>query len=242
MSAPNYLNASNQSRERVKLRQATNREQPPRLYKYLPAKYSSDLLQGRLLFRNLVFFRQAEDPARGDLAEGMHIDQPDTPITVESLDGKIRRTARAFHNEIDQEKVFAFCMSTSLSESLCTEFGETIVEITDVPGFLSRVRASVRKHPSLRKSGLLCGRVEYYHHNRPVTSSVKDPLRLPFFKPIRFSYQEEYRLVCSRRGGLTFRQSLVSHSHSLIDEVARLKLKEKFLAVGDLSKIARLVD
>lgn len=226
---------------RVRQTAAADRELPQRLYKYLPPKFAPVVLQGRLLFRNLAYFRQAEDLARGDLAEGMHIDQPDTPIVVESLDGKIRRTARAFHNEIDQERVFSFCISTALRESLCEEFGGAIVEIVDVPAFLLRVRASVRKYPSLRKSGLICGPVEYYRHNSSAIADDKDSRRLPFFKAIGFAYQEEYRLVCSQRRGLTLRQSLVSHSHSLGDEAARLTRKEKVLTVGDLNQIARLV-
>lgn len=222
-------------------RATTDGELPSRLYKYVAPEYTSEVLQGRLLFRNLASFRQAEDAARGDLAEGMHIDQPDVPIVVESLDGKTRTTARAFHNEVDQERVFAFCMSTVLRESLCGEFGEAVVEIVDVSAFLQRVRRTVRRYPSLRRSGFLSGPVEYYLHNRPANSNVKDPRRLPFFKPKGFAHQAEYRLVCSRRGGLTLRQSLVAQGHSLRSEVAQLRPELKILAVGNLGDIARLV-
>ncbi|HVT60839.1 MAG TPA: hypothetical protein VHR45_20880 [Thermoanaerobaculia bacterium] len=179
-------------------------DQPRVLFKYLPTKFLADVLRGRILFRNLAYFQQVEDTARGDLTEGMHIDKPDNPVTVESQDGRVNiQGAFAFHSEVNQERVFAFCLSTRLAPELLSEFGcDACVEIFDVSGFVARVRAAVRRSPTLAKVGLLAGPVEYYRTNDTAQMNIKDPTKLPFFKPVRFSSQFEYRLVCAQGGGL----------------------------------------
>jgi hypothetical protein len=122
-------------------------DQPGLLFKYLPAKFLADFLDGCILFRNLAYFRQIEDKARGDLTEGMHIDKPDNPVTVEGMDGPVKSKGPfAFHNEVNQERVFAFCLSARLAPELLSEFGcDACVEIFDVPGVLARVRTAVRR-------------------------------------------------------------------------------------------------
>ena len=52
---------------------ASSDEKPGVLYKYLPTKFLADVFQGHILFRNLAYFRQVEDAARGDLTEGVKI-------------------------------------------------------------------------------------------------------------------------------------------------------------------------
>ena len=84
---------------------------PEGLFKYLPRQYADELLNGRLFLRNLAYFKRLEHAARGDLAEGMHIDQPDNLVSITAVDGSSHTEGRfAFHNEVDQQRVFAFCM------------------------------------------------------------------------------------------------------------------------------------
>ena len=79
-----------------------------KLFKYLPAKYVEQFLDGDVLFRNLVYFKRIEADPRNDLFEGKHVDSPDhdVEITVVSTGRRIRE-AFAFHNALDKmEKVF----------------------------------------------------------------------------------------------------------------------------------------
>jgi hypothetical protein len=218
-------------------------DHPAVLFKYLPAKFLADVLQGRILFRSLAYFQQVEDTARGDLTEGMHIDKPDGPITIKSLDGRANiQGAFSFHNEVNQERVFAFCLSTRLAPELLSEFGcDACVEIFDVPGFLARVQAAVSRSPTLARGGLLAGPVEYYSTNEMAQMNVKDPTKLPFFKPIRFSSQFEYRLVCAQRGGLVLREAIVNERHSLADEAAVRTSRSWLLQARNLEGIARSI-
>lgn len=207
------------------------------LYKYVPGKHVDAVMAGDLLFRNLAFFRRVEDGARGDVAEGMHIDRPDNVVTIKDAETGIAKSAGnfRFHNEIDQEKVFAFCLSTALDPRLFREFGcDAVVEITDVQYFLLRTASAINKSPMFAKSGLIAGEVEYYRSNRAAVGNVKNPEDLPFFKPIQFSRQREYRLVCAQRGGLVLRQSIVRGNHFLAAEAAEMQQRERHFRVGSL--------
>lgn len=50
---------------------------PERLYKYTPAEHMDKFVSGKLLFRNLSYFRKGEDKARTDFLEAVHMDAPD---------------------------------------------------------------------------------------------------------------------------------------------------------------------
>lgn len=53
------------------------------LYKYMPSRFVGSFLEGQLMLRNLSYYRQCEDPARGDLYEGRHIDRPGGGVVIE---------------------------------------------------------------------------------------------------------------------------------------------------------------
>jgi hypothetical protein len=92
---------------------------------------------------------------------------------------------------------------------------------------------------TLAKGGLLASPVEYYSTNEMAQMNVKDPTRLPFFKPIRFSRQTEYRLICAQKGGLVLNQAIVNEQHSLADEAAALTSRSRLLRVGNLEGMVR---
>jgi hypothetical protein len=61
---------------------------PERLYKYLPLRFVESVVgRGDILFRNLAYFRKVEDRGRTDLLEGLHMDYPDNPITIDAAAG-----------------------------------------------------------------------------------------------------------------------------------------------------------
>src|SRR5437667_12495744 len=101
-----------------------------KLYKYLPEQFVPSLLDGNILFRNLVFFKSVEYDPRTDLHEGTHIDSPDNLVTLESRGFSVQGRF-AFHTKLKKpEFVYCFCTSLHLTPAL-TKFGGACVEIPD---------------------------------------------------------------------------------------------------------------
>src|SRR5438477_3606095 len=103
-----------------------------KLYKYLPKEFAERLLDGEVLFRNLIYFKRMETDPRNDIFEGKHVDAPDhdVEITVISTGRRIRGRF-AFHNALDDmEKIFGFCTSLKFDADLRTKFGGECIEIS----------------------------------------------------------------------------------------------------------------
>jgi hypothetical protein len=101
--------------------QALHQKDTQLLFKYLPAQYADSVLDGEILFRNLVFFKRIEDDPRRDLSEGTHISAPDSDYTITNLSkgGKVDKVRWPFHNILAApERVFCFCTSTILRADL----------------------------------------------------------------------------------------------------------------------------
>ena len=93
---------------------------PERIYKYLPAKYLQRTIEeGRLLFRNLTYFKQTEDVNRADHLEAIHRHNPTNNVTIQnSTKGITINVNASFLNSIDSDLVFAFCTSKVLDDTL----------------------------------------------------------------------------------------------------------------------------
>jgi len=218
---------------------------PNKLYKYLPSRYVPQLLnQGNLLFRNLSYFRQYEDSIRGDMNEGIHIDHPDNPVRLQSLDGKIDISANfAFHNAITQDGIFVFCLSLRLGEDLFVEFqADECIEIFDVPRFLSQIRKALIKKPAINKYGLLARAVDYYQPNQAVNKSIKEPKNIPFFKHAHFSHQDEFRLVCGEKNAFKIRTTIIDvRIYDIREDVQKGVPHERILKIGEMLDYARII-
>ena len=111
---------------------------PRRLYKFLTSRYVDSLVRkGRVLLRNLTFYRGLEEKARGDVFEGRHVDRPGSGVKLTVVEtGKSIEGDFAFVNAVDAQLVFVFCMSSRLDPSLYDEFDcNACVEITSPPLF-----------------------------------------------------------------------------------------------------------
>jgi hypothetical protein len=225
---------------------AQSPELPARLYKYMPLKHvDAFLAKGAVLFRNLAHFRKCEEKGRSDLLEGLHMDHPDNPVMLRSVNNPgqtLWAGDAAFLNSIDPNKVFVFCLSHDLSDALFEEFrSDACVEIIDPKQFIARVTRQVRGLLSFRQHGLLHGPVHYYAPNKPTKASVENPLTIPFFKHEAYSHQHEYRLVLPLRNGLKLKQSVIHWKlHSFDDEVATGMSKEKTISMGTLADICKV--
>jgi hypothetical protein len=217
------------------------------LYKYLPSQYADAVIkEGKLLFRNLSYFRQYEDRIRGDPIEGIHMDAPDRGFTITNLTRGFSITGNfSFLNSIDQDNVFVFCLSKTFAVELFEEFScDACIVIKNPDKFIARCRHAVKKlkrHGLADKKGLIHRSVDYYKFNEAVEKSVKDPLNLPFFKAIRFSHQDEYRIVFGYPGAFKLTQRIIDNSvFDLAAEIRRGTPREHLLIVGNIEDIAEV--
>jgi hypothetical protein len=173
------------------------------LYKFLPLAYAQRLRHGEVLFRSLSYFRALEHEARGDEAEGVHIDAPDHDVTLTTNTG-IRSVGRyRYLRSVKQEDIFAFCCSSEFDDSLFAEFGaDACVVITDPEVFFLRCRAALRGPLPVEPPGLIHKAVDYFEPNREPPTDITKATNIPFLKHIGFAGQREYRAIFARPGDL----------------------------------------
>jgi hypothetical protein len=213
------------------------------LYKYLPIEFAERFVQqGEVLFRSLSYFRAVEHAARGDEAEGIHIDAPDNDMTIEADTG-VRVVGRfRYLRSINQERIFAFCCSTQLDEKLFVEFNsDACVVIRDTGNFFLRCNVKAQRLFSLDPPGLLHREVSYFAPNREAPLDITNPRNIPFLKHVGFAEQSEYRTVFARRRGFTMTERIVAPAFTFTEEIAVAQKHERLLKLGNLSHITELV-
>jgi hypothetical protein len=213
------------------------------LYKYLAAPFADAFVRrGEILFRSLSYFRAIEHAARGDEAEGVHIDAPDNDVTLETNTG-IRVSGRyRYLRSVNQELTFAFCCSTELSDDLFVAFGaDTCVEILDPEAFFLRCRVAVRTPLPIDPPGLIHRPVAYFRPNREAPLDVTNSKNLPFLKHFGFADQKEYRAAFARQGGFTQVQRIVQPHFTFAEEIAAAGRHERLLRLGDLRGITNII-
>lgn len=142
------------------------------LYKYLHSEYAHRLVKrGEVLFRTLSYFRFVEHAARGDEAEGVHIDAPDNDVTLTTNTGIVSVGRYRYLRSVNQDRVFAFCCSTEMDGGLFTAFdADACVVIHDLDVFFARCAAAARAPLPLDPPGLIHGPVSYFAPNREAPS------------------------------------------------------------------------
>jgi hypothetical protein len=217
------------------------------LYKYLPSKYADVVIKrGKLLFRNLSYFRQYEDRFRGDPIEGIHMDKPDKGFTITNVTQGFSITGNfSFLNSINQDRVFIFCLSNKYDIELYNEFSsDACIVIKDPHKFIARCRRAVKKleiKGIADKKGLINRAVDYYQFNQAVERSIKDPLNLPFFKASQFSHQGEYRILFGYPGAFILKQRIIDNDKfDFAAEIRKGVPKERLLTIGSIEDIAEI--
>lgn len=183
-----------------------------RVYKYMPSRYLDEFVDGgRVLFRNLTFYRQLEKTEQGDLYEGRHVDRPGGGVKITSSSGNSVEGDFAFVNAIRAEEVFVCCFSTTLDDGLYAAFAaDACVEIAPAERFVDHCRRAMRKDADLKGWTLVAGPVEYYEQNQAAKRSIKQPRNLAFFKPARYSHQAEFRVALISPLGMELQQRIMS--------------------------------
>lgn len=217
------------------------------LYKFLPQQFVASLLDGNILFRNLVYFKKLEGNPRWDSFEGRHVDAPDHDVQVENLTtGQKFKGPFAFHNSIaNPEKVFCFCTSLHVSDEM-KKYGSACVVITEPMEFERRLELALIRRDRIAavdKPMLIAGPVKYFDQAKPAPDGVdiKNARHLPFLKRSRYSTDAEYRFVFARRGGFVLKQQLIMDRQEEDDDVAKLPSREITLQIGSIRDIAEEV-
>lgn len=221
------------------------------LYKYLPAQYLSAFLdRGEVLFRNLCYFRKVEgDCERSDPFEGMHVDAPDHPVTLEVLStGKKFQVDAADVRKVDFENIYVFCLSRSYSTTLMHKFGaDACVKITNSDEFIARCKRSISRIVHLDRCGLIAGSVEYYDRTKAVAADITDPGAVAFLKAETFHAQEEFRLAFGVMNSLSQRQDQmhVILKHALDDELKKdideCRPRKRSVRIGRIREFCEIV-
>ena len=174
------------------------------LYKTLPEEYVADLLDGAILFRNLVYFITVEADPRTDVYEGRHVDAPDHPVLLLLEDGREISGQLEFHNTVRYpERIFCFCTSTHQTPGII-KFGNACIRIHDPIEFKKRLTAALaRRHQlsRLERPFLTARPVDYYATMEAAPVDITNPKQLPFLKRTTYIDEAEFRFVFAKRGG-----------------------------------------
>ena len=137
------------------------------LFKYFTEQRWADaFLEGKILFRSLAYFRDYEDTkVRGDRNEGISIYRPEGGLLINNhTQGKsFTIPDAAFEVVTNQEEIFVYCLSRSLTDGLRERFESVAcVEILKPPNFCERIKKALQA-----EAIFVAGRVEYYCQNDP---------------------------------------------------------------------------
>lgn len=188
---------------------------PPTLYKAygLPKHAAAFLQQGQMLLRKIEAFRRIEDPNRQDQTEGhaiwrertdemitVHLDTVTHEVLGESKGPGILNCESTFQNP-----TYLFCTSgPSVDLALLTnKFGQHVIEIFDVPTFVTRCRRAFSRWPTLgREVAFLLLLPVTYTKGEILERCIGSRMDRDFAqKPRRFEQEVEWRLVAVLEGG-----------------------------------------
>lgn len=218
------------------------------LFKYLPEQYVNSVLDGEVLFRNLVYFKRIENDPRRDLSEGTHIDSPDNDIKITKIEtGQHTKGRYAFHNTLaNPERIFCFCTSTLFRPEMA-KFGDACIEICDREEFGRRLERALKRRNRLSRLDspfLLADTVKYYSVNQAAPSQIdiKNPRHLPFIKRHQYSDEKEFRFVFARRGSFVLKEMIVNQNYKESEEVKNKIERQIIVKIGSIRDIARFVE
>jgi len=182
------------------------------LYKYFSERrWAEAFLDGQLLFRSLAYFRDHEEKGtRGDENEGRSLFHPDGGLVVNNeTQGKtFTLPGHALASTANQEEIFVFCVSRSLSDQLRDEFGAGLyVEILNIPEFCAQIESALPSQATLpgRPGHTRIGhRVAYYRESEAASPRWALPDLIATSKLQRYARQDEFRLVFSLTDALGF--------------------------------------
>jgi len=174
------------------------------LYKYYSdRKWAEEFLDGNILFRSLSYFRDLEDEAvRGDRKEGTAVYRPQGGLLINNqTQGKtFTLQCQAFESTANQEEIFVFCTSRSLSDELRDRFQAVVcVEILKIPALCERIKVALPSEATFHAQ-----RVGYYNETEGGNSRWALPDQIAASKFRNYSWQNEYRFIFCLTDALGF--------------------------------------
>jgi len=165
------------------------------LYKYFPEhKWADAFLDGEVLFRSLAYFRDQEDKnVRQDKKEGTAVFRPTGGLLIDNLTQgtTFRLPDSAFESTANQEEIFVFCASRSLTDELRKRFEAVVcVEILKIPKLCERIRRALPADATFR-----AGRVAYYDQGEGGSPRWALPDQIAMSKLESYRWQDEFRLM-----------------------------------------------
>ncbi len=214
------------------------------LYKYLPNKYVNDFVhKGAVLFRSLSYFRDYEDAQRGDEFEGTKIYRPQKglEITLTATQEKIV-LPHSFESTANADDIFVFCLSTTLSTELASQFrADTCVEILNPTKFIAGIRAALLRRPSIKNKMLVHDKVKYYTPDEPPIVDWALPERIAMSKLDSYHPQQEYRIAFSINDAFRVENTQLRLVSAGERKVARATAyPERLFKLGNLAKICKI--
>jgi hypothetical protein len=210
------------------------------LFKYFTEQRWADaFLEGKILFRSLAYFRDYEDTkVRGDRNEGISIYRPEGGLLINNhTQGKsFTIPDAAFEVVTNQEEIFVYCLSRSLTDGLRERFESVAcVEILKPPNFCERIKKALQA-----EAIFVAGRVEYYCQNDPPNPRWALPDRISLSKEESYRWQNEFRLSLTVTDAFGFEKG----SHRIVlgkpETPKAAEHQEHQVEVGSLRDICRL--
>jgi hypothetical protein len=174
------------------------------LYKYFTEhKWANAFLEGEVFFHSLAYFRDYEDESvRKDQNEGTAVFRPAEGLLINNYTQGTTFTlpGYAFESTANQEEIFVFCASRSLTKELRTRFtAVACVEILRIPRLCERIKKALPANATFR-----AGRVEYYDQSEGASPRWALPDQIAMSKFKNYQWQDEFRFIFCLTDALGF--------------------------------------
>jgi len=151
----------------------------------------------------LAYFRDYEDEnVRRDKNEGTSVFRPAGGLLINNLTQGTSFTLpnSAFESTANQEEIFVFCASRSLSDEVRRRFEAAVcVEILKIQTFCERIKGALPADATFH-----AGRVEYYDQRDSVSPRWALPDQVAMSKFESYRWQNEFRLLFCLTDALGF--------------------------------------
>jgi hypothetical protein len=181
---------------------------PPVLFKALPLIYAQRLIDdGEMMWSTLTWFRNQEDPSRGDVFEATRRNFPPGGQGVTRLKraGRPEREQLHFNGHgtewrpVQSHHIFIYSMTLDERMKLHDPAVDAMVEIFDPGVLVERVLLALGRHRSARANTLIHRAVSYYDDVDDLGPIHSLPDRLAASKRSTHAWQREYRFAFGTR-------------------------------------------
>ena len=212
-----------------------------RLYKYFTErKWADAFLGGEVLFRSLAYFRDYEDEnVRKDGNEGNAVFRPTGGLLITNQTQGTQFTLPdfAFESTANQEEIFVFCASRSLTDELRRRFEAAVcVEILKISTLCERIKRALPANATF-----FARRVDYYDQSDGPGARWALPDLIATSKFKSYQWQNEFRIIFCQTDALGFEKGATRLVRGVAKEAPKSAEHRMCLVkAGSLRDICRL--